>query len=140
MKKLCFRSKKQYLRNTILEDKKKSIGFIHAINGVKEVLKTERNFRLHLLSAILVIIAGIWFNLEPSEWIAIVIVIGLVFTTEIINTAIEDIINYIKPEIHPSAKRIKDLAAGSVFIASITAFIVGVIIFLPKLLTLFGID
>lgn len=102
------------------------------MNGLKEVFKSERNFRLHLFSAILVCIVGTFYNITIGEWIAVVIVVGLVITAEILNTAIEEIINYIKPEIHPAAKRIKDLAAAGVFVASLTALVVGLIIFLPK--------
>jgi undecaprenol kinase len=116
-----------------LEDKKKAIGFTYAINGLLEVIKSEWNFRLHLISAIIVIIAGIYFRVNTVEWITIVIVIGLVMTAEILNTAIEEVINYLKPEIHPTAKRIKDIAAAGVFTASITALIVGLIIFIPKI-------
>jgi undecaprenol kinase len=115
-----------------LEGKKKSIGFTYAMNGLKEVFKSERNFRLHLLSTILVFIVGTLYNITIGEWIAVVIVVGLVITAEILNTAIEEIINYIKPEIHPAAKRIKDLAAAGVFVSSLTALVVGLIIFLPK--------
>ena len=104
------------------------------MNGLKEVFKSERNFKLHLLSTILVSIAGTIYNISIGEWIAVVIVVGLVITAEILNTAIEEIINYIKPEIHPAAKKIKDLAAAGVFVASITALVVGLIIFLPKLI------
>jgi undecaprenol kinase len=115
-----------------LEDKKSSIGFTYALNGIKEAFKSERNFRLHLLSTILVIIVGIYLKINVGEWIAIVIVIGLVITAELFNTAIEEIINYMKPEIHPAAKKIKDLAAAGVLLTSITALIVGLIIFMPK--------
>ena len=115
-----------------MEGKKKSIGFTYAVNGLKEVFNSEWNFRLHLLSMILVIIAGVFFDISVGEWVAVVIVVGLVITAEILNTAIEEIINYVKPEIHPAAKKIKDLAAAGVFVASITALVVGLIIFLPK--------
>ncbi|WP_042145979.1 diacylglycerol kinase family protein [Paucisalibacillus sp. EB02] len=115
-----------------MEGKKKSIGFKYAVNGLREVFKSERNFRLHLFSTIIVIIAGIFYEIHYTEWTAVVVVVGLVITAEILNTAIEEIINYVKPEIHPAAKKIKDLAAAGVFMAAITALIVGLIIFLPK--------
>lgn len=66
-----------------------------------------------------------------TEWIGIAIVIGFVLTAEVFNTAIEEVMNHIQPEIHPAAKKIKDIAAAGVFVASITAFIVGLLIFLP---------
>lgn len=115
-----------------MEGKKKSIGFSYAINGLKEVVKSERNFRLHLLSTILVTIMGLLYKISYLEWIAVVIVVGMVITAEILNTAIEEIINYVQPDIHPAAKKIKDLAAAGVFMTAITALIVGIIIFIPK--------
>jgi undecaprenol kinase len=116
-----------------LADKKNSIGFQYALNGLKEVFKSEKNFRFHVISAILVILAGFLFEFGLIEWMITITVIGLVMTAEILNTAIEEIINYLKPEIHPTAKRIKDLAAAGVFVAALSAFIVGLFLFLPKL-------
>jgi undecaprenol kinase len=116
-----------------LVDKKKSIGFQFAWNGLREVLKSEWNFRLHIVSMVVVIIAGLMFGITLVEWVSVVIVIGLVLTTEILNTAIEEVIDYIKPEIHPAAKKVKDIAAASVFVASMTALVVGLIIFIPRL-------
>ncbi|MEN2465012.1 diacylglycerol kinase family protein [Ornithinibacillus sp. FSL M8-0202] len=119
--------------NLTLEGKRKSIGFTYALNGLKEVFQSEHNFRLHMLSIVLVVIAGCYFDIDTIEWLAVIIVMGLVVTTEMVNTAIEEIINYVKPEIHPAAKKIKDIAAGAVLIASLTALIVGVVIFIPKI-------
>ncbi|GIO27578.1 diacylglycerol kinase family protein [Ornithinibacillus bavariensis] len=116
-----------------MADKKKSIGFTYAFSGLKEVFKSERNFRFHIISAILVIIAGFLLGFGLIEWMIAITVIGLVMTAEILNTAIEEIINYLRPEIHPAAKKIKDLAAAGVFIAAVTAFVVGLLLFLPKL-------
>lgn len=117
-----------------MEGKKNEIGFRYALNGLKEVFKSEKNFRLHLLAALLVVGFGFYFNISAMEWLATAIVIGFVITTEILNTAIEEIINYLKPEIHPTAKRIKDLAAAGVFVAAMSAVVVGLIIFIPKIL------
>ncbi|WP_164216174.1 diacylglycerol kinase family protein [Virgibacillus sp. YIM 98842] len=120
-----------------MKDKKKSIGFSYAWNGLREAAKLERNFRIHLLFAVLVIISGFLFKLAPSEWAIIIFVIGFVLVTELINTVIEKVIDYIKPDIHPTAKLIKDYAAGAVLAAAITAVLIGLIIFVPKLYTLF---
>ena len=120
-----------------LKDKKKFIGFSFAWNGLREAAKLERNFRIHLLFAVLVIISGFLFKLAPSEWAIIIFVIGFVLVTELINTVIEKVIDYIKPDIHPTAKLIKDYAAGAVLSAAITAVLIGLIIFVPKLYTLF---
>lgn len=92
---------------------------------------------VHLLAAILVILAGFLLNISRLEWIAIIFVITLVIALEIINTAIELLVDWISPEHHPQAGKIKDLAAGAVLIAAIGAAITGVMIFLPKITALF---
>ncbi len=116
-----------------LKDKRRRIGFSYAWNGIKEIYKTEYNFRIHLIAAVLAIVAGFTFHLSNMEWAIIVLVIGLVLMAELINSVIEKMIDYLKPEIHPSAKIIKDVAAGVVLITAIIALIVGLLIFLPKL-------
>lgn len=120
-----------------MKDKKKSIGFSYAFNGIKEVIKMERNFQIHLISATLVIIIGIFLNISLVEWLIITLTIGLVLIAELINSAIEQIIDYIKPDRHPTAKLIKDIGAGAVLVAAIIAVIVGLIVFMPKLMTYF---
>jgi len=119
-----------------LKDKNGKIGFSYAIKGITAVIKTEWNFRFHLVFLLLVVAFGVFFKLHAFEWIAIVIVSGMVLTSEIFNTTIEKIIDYIKPEHHPIAGFIKDAAAGAVLISVITAVITGLIIFVPKLLTI----
>lgn len=118
-----------------LKENKGFIGLSFAWNGLK-VMVTERNFRIHLIATLLVIIVGLYFKLNPIEWVVIVTVIGIVLIAETFNSVIEQIIDYIKPDIHPTAKLIKDMSAGSVLLASIMAIIVGVIIFLPKIIHL----
>ncbi|WP_099158540.1 diacylglycerol kinase family protein [Virgibacillus ndiopensis] len=113
---------------------KNSIGFSYAWNGLVKTIKSERNFQIHISSAAIVIIIGFILHLSVLEWSIILLVIGLVLIAEMINTAIEQIIDYLKPDIHPKAKVIKDIAAGSVLISAIIAAIVGLIIFIPKLI------
>lgn len=115
------------------KDKKKkySIGFIHAWNGLAQVAKTERNFRIHMMAALLVLLAGIVVGLSPMEWTAIFLVFGMVFVSEMMNTVVERMIDYLKPETHPLAKTIKDIAAGAVLVSAIIAVIVGLLIFIP---------
>lgn len=119
--------------NLELKDKRKRIGFSYAWNGIKEIIITEYNFRIHLIAAVLTAVAGFIFRLSNMEWAIIVLVIGLVLIAELINSVIERTIDYLKPEIHPSAKIIKDVAAGVVLITAIIALIVGLLIFFPKL-------
>lgn len=115
-----------------MKPNKRSIGFSFAFNGLKEVVKSERNFQIHLVITFIVIIIGLFLDISFIEWAIIVLVIALVFMTEVINSAIERIIDYIKPDIHPAAKAIKDIGAGAVLIAVITSVIIGLTIFLPK--------
>jgi len=109
-----------------------SFGF--AFNGLKILIKEEHNSRIHLFVAIVIVIVSFIFQISSSEWILILFAISFVLVTEIINSAIENISDFISPEKHNSIKKIKDLAAAAVLISSITALIVGLIIFLPKIL------
>lgn len=108
--------------------------FPHAFNGLKILLREEHNARIHFVAAILVIIAGVVLKISTEEWITLVFAIGFVITAEIINSSIENIADFISPEKHEKIKKIKDLAAAGVLISAATALIVGLIIFLPKIL------
>ncbi len=108
--------------------------FKFAIEGIILLLKTEHNAWIHLLSALLVIFMGFYMSLSITEWCFIVFAIGFVFVAEIINTSIEYLTDLVSPNYHEKAKKVKDLAAGGVLIASIIALSIGLIIFLPKLL------
>lgn len=107
-----------------------SFGF--AFNGLKEVWK-ERNFKLHLVSVILVNLAGFYFNISINEWLVIWLLIGIVLSLEIINTAIEKLVDLVSPSYNTEAGKIKDLAAAAVLVSSIVALVVAIIIFLPYL-------
>ncbi len=98
------------------------------------MFKEEHNSRIHLFASLCAIIAGFVFKISPIEWIAVFIVIALVFTLEIINSAIENIADFISPQKHLLIKKIKDLGAASVLVGALTALIVGCIIFIPKIL------
>ncbi|AUJ26236.1 Undecaprenol kinase [Virgibacillus dokdonensis] len=115
-----------------LKDKKRLVGFSFAWQGIQFVVKNERNFRVHLCAAIVVILAGIILNINITEWSIILHLIGNVFITEMLNTVAERIIDYVKPDVHPAAKQIKDVAAGAVLIAATIAVIIGCFIFIPK--------
>ena len=107
-----------------------SFGF--AFKGIQEVWK-ERNFKLHIISTFVAILMGFVFNISSIEWIIVLFCIGLVLSMELVNTAIEEIVNFISPEYHVKAGKIKDLAAAAVLIASIAVFIIALIIFIPHL-------
>jgi len=120
-----------------LSDNNRRIGFRHAWNGIKELFKTEKNFRFQSFAALAVIVAGIIFGLSAAQWLMIIIAIGFVLVTEALNTSVEKIIDYVKPEYHPKARVIKDIAAGAVLIAAITAVMIGLIIFIPEISVFF---
>jgi len=110
--------------------------FRYAFNGLRVLFREEHNAQVHLFITIVVIVLGAIFSISPLEWVAVVFAIGFVFVTEILNTAMEDIADFISPQRDERIKRIKDLGAAAVLIAAITAIVVGVIIFLPKILRL----
>ncbi|MDL2222954.1 diacylglycerol kinase family protein [Bacteroidales bacterium OttesenSCG-928-M11] len=111
--------------------KKTTNPFIAAFAGLKILFTTERNFQIHIIVAILAIIACIIFQVKTYEWLIVLAMIGLVLTAEALNTSIEYICNHVCPDIHPTIKKIKDIAAAAVLICAITSVIIGLIIFLP---------
>ncbi len=130
---------------TVFRDKLKQKGlkrliksFTYAFSGLKYAFKYEQNILVHSLATILVIIAGIFFKISYLEWISIFLIIGLVIATELINTSIEATIDLITDQINPLAKIAKDTAAAAVLVFGFTALIIGFIIFLPKIINMFG--
>ncbi len=110
--------------------------FTHAFRGIGIVIKTTPNFWIHLLFTIVSISFGFALNISITEWSILVLAIGLVLVTEIINTSFEIDIDLTSPTYHPYARDTKDVAAGAVLISVIIACIIGLIIFLPKILVL----
>ena len=110
--------------------------FYYAFCGIKEGLFEERNMFIHFLFMIAVIICGIIFKINKSEWIACLILFALVMALELVKTAIENTIDICCPNINPKAKIAKDTAAGAVLIAAIFAATIGLIIFIPKFINL----
>ncbi len=101
--------------------------------GILEALKTEQNLKIHFLIMIVVVIAGIVYSISKIEWMICIILFGLVITAELINTAIETTVDIAMPRKDEKAKLAKDVAAGAVLVCAITASIIGLIIFLPKI-------
>lgn len=108
-----------------------------AITGVVNAYKEERNMRKHMISAFLAIIAGLVFQISALEWLFLLISIFLVISFEIINSAIENVVD-LASDYHFSmlAKNAKDMAAGAVLVISVYALITGLIIFVPKMWSL----
>lgn len=113
--------------------KKRLQSFKYAFNGLCLMLKYEHNFRIHLLAAVNVIFCAWFFKISYYESLIVILLIGWVLCLEIVNTCIEQIMNFTSTEKNLSIKKIKDLAAGAVLISAITAFIIGLIIFVPKI-------
>lgn len=109
----------------------------YALNGLKIIITEETNSRIHTIITIVVIAAGFMLKISPIEWLTICVLIALVFGLEIMNTAIENLCDHVSPEWSEAVKRIKDIAAASVFIASFISVICGAIIFLPRICDLF---
>ena len=105
--------------------------FGYAFNGIMLSLK-EQNMRIHLISACIVSLVGLFTGLTPVEWTILIITMALVIGAEMINTAIESVVNLASPEIHPLAKQAKDIAAGAVLVFALASVIIGLLVFLPK--------
>ena len=108
--------------------------FGYAIRGVVMMVKMQVNARIHLAATLLAVGLGFLLGLNRSEWCAVVAAIGLVWTAEGVNTALEALTDLVSPNEHPLAGRAKDVAAGAVLCAAIAAAIIGLIVFLPKLI------
>ena len=113
------------------------ISFKYAITGILDVLKNEANLKIHLTAAIITLYAGIYFGISKTEWCLVILCIVAVLSAETFNTAIEHLTDLVSPDIHPLAKKTKDAAAGAVLWMAIGALLVGLIIFLPKILIVF---
>jgi diacylglycerol kinase len=105
------------------------MAFVYASRGIFAAFLSERNLKVHLVLAIITIASGFYFHITPMEWCAVIICIGLVFAFEIMNTAIEDLVDLVTEEWTPLAGKIKDTAAGTVLVISIMSLAVGIIVF-----------
>lgn len=112
--------------------------FGFAFKGAFELLKTEAAAKIHFCSAIVAICLGIWLDINKTEWMFIAIVIGMCFSAEALNTAIERLTDLVSPGYHPLAGKAKDLASAGVLFCVITSVVIACIIFIPKLITHFG--
>jgi len=118
-------------KESLLVNRLKSVRY--AFNGAIYICKTESSIKIQLVLAILVTVAGFYFDISNTEWILQFICIGLILGLEGINTAIEYMADFIHPDQHASIGKIKDISAGAVFIAASCACIVALIIYIPKI-------
>ncbi len=105
----------------------------YALDGLIVLIQTQPNARLHLLATIIAISVGIGLKLSISEWLWIVLAITLVWMAELLNTAIEFLCDVVSPDIHKDIKKTKDLAAAAVLIVATGSIVIGLLIFIPKL-------
>ena len=114
--------------------KKRIKSFKFAFAGITHFVKSEPNVIIHLIAAVLAVCAGFFFAINSMEWCFVIFAIGLVLSAEAFNTAIEYLTDLASPDYHELAGKTKDVAAAAVLLSAITAAIVGLIIFLPKIL------
>ncbi|MFR7592275.1 MAG: diacylglycerol kinase family protein [Longibaculum sp.] len=109
----------------------KSLGY--AINGIKTCIFKERNIKIHIFMMICVIACGFIFQITYIEWMLCFLLFALVISLELVNTAIEAVVDLCSPKYHELAKVAKDTAAGAVLISALFAAVIGLMIFVPKL-------
>ena len=108
--------------------------FVYAFNGIISAFRTEQNLVIHTIALIINIFLMLFLKLNAIECCIIIIVITIVFSLEMVNTALEYTVDMAMPQIHPMAKISKDVASGAVLVSAIGAIIVGLIIYLPKII------
>ncbi|TDM13109.1 diacylglycerol kinase family protein [Macrococcus lamae] len=111
--------------------------FIYPLHGLIILLKKDRNFMLHLFAALLVVLMGFIFGLKQVEWLFIVIAVFTVLFMEVINTSVEYVVDLVTTDYHELAKHAKDTASFAVVLASMMSAIIGLIIFIPHILSMF---
>ena len=111
--------------------------FYYAFQGIKAAIKTEQNFLIDIIIGIIVLVSGYFLKLSTIEFAIVLLAIALVITLELINTAIEYTIDMAMPEIHPLAKAAKDISGSAVLFSALISIIIGLIIYLPKIINLF---
>ncbi len=106
--------------------------FSFAAEGIATALKQEQNSKFHVFAGFVVILAGTLTGLSTVEWLIVILLIGGMIALEMVNSAIERVVDLATTEIHPLAKQAKDMAAGAVLVFAVASAIIGLIIFLPK--------
>lgn len=110
--------------------------FAYAFAGLYAGWKSESSFRFQVVIGLLVICAGLVFGISRSEWLFVSLAIGMVLSLEMINTVLEKFLDIVNPELDERVRTVKDMAAGVVFIASMTATVIGFLVFIPYLIEL----
>jgi diacylglycerol kinase len=113
--------------------------FGHAWNGLLHTVRTQRNARIHLAAGVVVAGMALWLRLDTMRSAILALTVGAVIVGELLNTALEALVDLLSPEYHNRAKIAKDVAAGAVLVLGLTSVVVGVLILGPPLLERFGI-
>ena len=112
--------------------------FGYAFKGVAHATATQLNFRIHLAATVLALLLGYFLKISAGQWLWIALSITLVLVTELFNTMIEALTDFVSPGFNDTAGRVKDMSAGTVVIAALFALITGLVIYLPKLILFFN--
>ncbi|MFZ5800156.1 MAG: diacylglycerol kinase [Candidatus Omnitrophota bacterium] len=107
--------------------------FLNSLIGIKEIFKTQRNARIILAVAAVVVLTGFAFRVSVAEMGLLVLAIGLVFVSEVFNTMTEEVLNIISPQYNHKARIVKDVAAGAVLVACLVSVVIGFLVFLPRI-------
>jgi diacylglycerol kinase len=119
-----------------LKSRFRSLGY--ALNGLRSVLKHEHNSRIHIVAAIAAISLGFFLKITLSEWLFLIVVIGLVFITELTNSALESLADRIDPEKNELIRKAKDYSAAAVLVSALVAVAAGCLIFIPRIICLYS--
>lgn len=109
--------------------------FPYAFDGIKTAVKDEPNFRFHLVATIIAISLGVYFQLSALEFAILIMAISFVVIMELINTMLEALVDLVSPEISQHAKTAKDVSAAAVLVSAILSVVIGILIFVPKILS-----
>ena len=121
-------------------EKKTAIGTLrNALNGINYTFTSEINFKIHLLIALIVIIASYILEVRVYELLLCILLIGLVLAFEVMNTVIEMVVDMVMPKYSPLAGMIKDASSGAVLIMAVTSALIGLVIFIPKIIMYLGL-
>ena len=111
--------------------------FKYAFNGLIDTYRTEQSVWIYIPVALLVILAGFLLKISTFEWLIIILILGIILSLELINTALEAVVDLATDKYHPLAKKAKDTVSAAVLVFAIAAVIIGLIIFIPKISLLF---
>ena len=118
-----------YLRERLLSAR-------HAARGIAMLVRDEPNARIHVFATVLVVLTGFWLHISTVEWGLITLAITVVWVAEAINTALEHLVDLVSPERHTLAGKAKDVAAGAVLLAACGSVAIGLLVFVPRLVSL----